>query len=83
METLRKNIYAVSLVDIILHQKIDEAFAVQFILNPDYQLTMEEQQNLHLTRVLYYQKHLDPLKMAHIKKHAPCFYKDIMFDEYI
>jgi hypothetical protein len=81
METLRRNIYAVSLVDIILYQKIDEEFAIQFILNPDYQLTREEQNDIQLSHVLYYQKHLDPLKLCLLEKGNK--YRDIMFDEYI
>ena len=80
METLRKNIYAISLIDIILYQKIDEEFAVQFILNPDYQLTPEES-NIQLSHVLYYQKHLDPLKIELLGKQKSR--RDIVFDEYI
>ena len=80
METLRKNIYAISLIDIILYQKIDEEFAVQFILNPDYQITTEEQNNLQLCHVLYYQKHLDPLKIELLGKQKTRI--DIVFDEY-
>ena len=83
METLRKNIYAISLFDIIIYQKIDEEFAIQFILNPDYQITSEEENNLQLNNVLYYQKHLDPLKLTLLEKHGSFFYKDIAFDEYI
>ena len=83
METLRKNIYAISLVEIMIYQKIDEEFAVQFILNPDYQLTPEES-NIQLSHVLYYQKHLDPLKinLCLLGKHGVAR-RDIVFDEYI
>ena len=41
-ETLKKYIYAVSLVDILKTQKVDADFAVKYLLQSKYQLTREE-----------------------------------------
>ncbi len=42
MPILKKNIYALSLREILETQNIDEKFIVAFILNPDYQLTDDD-----------------------------------------
>lgn len=42
MRILKKNIYALSLREILETQNIDEKFIVAFILNPDYQLTDDD-----------------------------------------
>jgi hypothetical protein len=56
-ETLKKHIYAISLVDILKTQKIDADFAVKYLLQPKYQLTKEES-IITPKIVLHYQKHI-------------------------
>ena len=56
-ETLKKYIYAVSLIDILKTQKIDATFAVRYLLNPNYQLKPEES-ILTPKIVLHYQTHI-------------------------
>jgi hypothetical protein len=43
MNTLKNNIYALSLREILETQEIDEYFIVNYILNKDYQLTKEDE----------------------------------------
>ena len=57
METLKKYIYAISLIDILKTQIIDEDFAFNYILNKNYQLT-EEEEEINIITVLQYQPHL-------------------------
>jgi hypothetical protein len=56
-ETLKQNIYAVRLIDILKTQKIDDTFAVRYILNKNYQLCKEDQ-NITIDTVLFYQPHI-------------------------
>ena len=55
--TLKKHIYAVSLVDILKTQHLDATFVMRYILNKNYQLT-EEEQTINIDMVLKYQTHL-------------------------
>ena len=59
-ETLKQNIYAVKLIDILKTQQIDASFAVRYILNKNYQLHGED--NITEQMVLFYQPHI--LKMS-------------------
>lgn len=54
---IKKNIYALKLIDILKTQKLTARFVVQYILNPIYQLTKEEEQ-LTITDVLFFQPHV-------------------------
>jgi hypothetical protein len=54
--TLKKNIYAVKLIDILKTQIIDINFAVRYILNKKYQLHKED--NITAPLVLKYQPHI-------------------------
>jgi hypothetical protein len=54
--TLKKNIYAVKLIDILKTQIIDINFAVRYILNKKYQLHIED--NITAPLVLKYQPHI-------------------------
>jgi hypothetical protein len=54
--TLKKNIYAVKLIDILKTQTIDLQFAVRYILNKKYQLHKED--NITSPLVLKYQPHI-------------------------
>lgn len=55
-QTLKDNIYAVKLLDILKTQVIDVSFAVRYILNTKYQFHDED--NITSQIVLYYQKHI-------------------------
>lgn len=55
-KTLKENIYAVKLLDIIKTQTIDVNFAVRYILNKKYQLNDDD--NLSAPDVLKYQTHI-------------------------
>lgn len=73
MDILKKYIYKINLWDIIRKQKINEEFAVKYILNPRYQLT-ESEQCIHINDVLFFQPQL--------KKEIIIFYlKKINFDD--
>ena len=56
-QTLKDNIYAVKLFDILKTQIIDVTFAVRYILNKNYQF-LEEDEKITLTDVLFYQPHI-------------------------
>ena len=56
-KTLKENIYAVKLFDILKTQKIDVSFAVRYLLNKKYQLN-EEDNNITAPVVLKYQPHI-------------------------
>jgi hypothetical protein len=56
-QTLKDNIYALNLLDILKTQKLDYTFVVRYILNKNYQLT-EEEEKITIQTVLKYQKHL-------------------------
>ena len=56
-ETLKKNIYAVSLVDILKTQKVDADFAVKYLLQTKYQL-LKEESFITSKIVLHFQPHI-------------------------
>jgi len=58
IKILKENIYALGLINILNTQKIDESFAVNYILNEDFQLT-EEESRLSLHDIIKYQPHLN------------------------
>jgi hypothetical protein len=61
-ETLKKNIYAVKLIDILKTQHIDVSFAVRYILNKKYQLHRED--NITKKMVLFYQPHITKMSLV-------------------
>ena len=61
-QTLKNNIYAVNLIDILKTQHLDITFVVRYILNNKYQLTKEEEE-ITVDTVLKYQKHLSLQKL--------------------
>ena len=61
-ETLKKNIYAVKLIDILKTQQIDVTFAVRYILNKKYQLHSED--NITEQMVLFYQPHISRIRLV-------------------
>jgi len=56
-ETLKSNIYAVKLIDILKTQIIDVTFAVRYILNSNYQ-HLDEELKINANTVLKYQPHI-------------------------
>ena len=56
-ETLKTNIYLVSLVDILKTQILTINFCVKYILNTDFQFTKEEQE-ITIDMVKKYQPHI-------------------------
>ena len=64
-QTLKDNIYAVSLIDILKTQKIDVTFAVRYILNKNYQIN-DKDSIINALIVLHFQPHIthDELQKA-------------------
>jgi hypothetical protein len=56
-ETLKTNIYCVSLIDILKTQKLTADFCVKYILNKKFQLA-DEDQNITIETVKQLQPHL-------------------------
>ena len=57
-ETLKQNIYAVKLLDILKTQTLDISFIVRYILSDLYQLT-EQDKSIDVDLVLKYQSHIN------------------------
>jgi hypothetical protein len=57
LETLKANIYAVSLLDILKTQKLTADFCVKYILNPDFQI-VEQDEVLTIDLVKKLQPHI-------------------------
>jgi len=57
METLARNINSLNLLKIVRLQKLTIQFINDYILNPEYQVTSEEQY-INIDFVLQYQKHI-------------------------
>lgn len=57
-QTLKENIYAVKLIDILKTQTLDISFIVRYILSDLYQLHAEDKA-ISMYTVLRYQKHID------------------------
>jgi len=62
-ETLKTNIYVVSLLDILKSQKLTSGFCVKYILNKDFQFTKEEQE-INIQTIKKYQPHLLDIDMV-------------------
>jgi hypothetical protein len=56
-QTLKDNIYAVKLIDILKTQIIDKTFVVRYILNNKYQF-YDEDTKITTDMVLFYQPHI-------------------------
>lgn len=57
-KTLKENIYAVKLMDILKTQKLDISFIVRYILSDLYQIH-EEEMNISIEDVIKYQPHIN------------------------
>ena len=62
-ETLKTNIYVVSLLDILKSQTLTSEFCVKYILNKDFQFTKEEQE-INIETIKKYQPHLLDIDMV-------------------
>jgi hypothetical protein len=56
-ETLKTNIYVVSLLDILKSQKLTSEFCVKYILNKEFQFSKEEEE-INIQTIKKYQPHL-------------------------
>jgi hypothetical protein len=56
-ETLKANIYVVSLIDVLKTQKLTADFCVKYILNTDFQLR-DEEETITISMVKTYQPHI-------------------------
>ena len=56
-QTLKDNIYAVKLIDVLKTQHIDVTFAVRYLLNDKYYLD-DNDEKITSTMVLFYQPHI-------------------------
>jgi len=62
-KTLKENIYAVKLIDILKTQILDITFIVRYILSDLYQLT-DEDKNINVDMVIKYQPHIQREKLS-------------------
>ena len=68
-ETLKTNIYAVSLMDILKTQRLTADFCVKYILNTDFQLS-DEDQTITIETVKKYQPHIIMLDFVNAQLRA-------------
>ena len=61
-ETLKANIYAVSLLDILKTQKLSADFCVKYILNESFQF-LDEEQLINMDTVKKYQSQLSEMDL--------------------
>lgn len=61
-QTLKDNIYAVKLTDILKTQLLDVTFVVRYILNSKYHLDDKEEPIIH-NMVLKYQPHISRMEL--------------------
>ena len=80
-EQLREYIYAVNLWDILKTQRISEDFAVEFILNKNFQLT-EDEERIGMMDVLNLQRHLSVHKLLELCLVKPKTSRFPNFEEY-
>jgi transposase len=62
-ETLKANIYAVSLLDILKTQKLTAEFCVKYILNENFQLS-DEDQTITIEMIKLYQPHIQNIDLV-------------------
>ena len=73
MQTLKENIYAVSLWDILKTQTITKEFCVKYILNKNYQM-LEEDEKITFKDVLQLQPHIDKRELFYASKKTSSFH---------
>ena len=62
LETLKANIYCVSLWDVLKTQKLDADFCIRYILNPDFQF-LEEDSKITIADVKRLQPHITDIDL--------------------
>ena len=62
---LVENIYSIDLIDLLKTQKIDEEFAVNYILNNNYQLT-DDEEKITMDFIISQQPHLNKEKLLRL-----------------
>lgn len=62
-KTLKENIYAVKLINILKTQTLDITFVVRYILNYNYQL-LDEDKNINIDTVMRYQPHINKMELV-------------------
>ena len=67
LQTLKTNIYFVSLLDILKTQTLTAEFCVKYILNSEFQLT-EEEDKLTIDDVKKWQPHILEIDLINAKK---------------
>ena len=65
MQTLKENIYAVKLIDILKTQILDMSFIVRYILSDLYQFT-DEDRSIDVDMVIKYQPHIQREKLMEL-----------------
>ena len=66
-ETLKTNIYVVSLLDILKSQTLTSEFCVKYILNKNFQFSKEEE-DINIQTIKKYQPHLLDIDNKILKK---------------
>jgi hypothetical protein len=62
-QTLKNNIYALKLIDILKTQTLDVTFIVRYILNGNYQLD-DKEETITADLVLKYQPHISKIELS-------------------
>lgn len=81
MEILKENIFATGLHEILKTHKIDEEFAVNYILNSRFQID-DEEEKITLNYVMKMQPHLNREKLLKLYIIGPTDYDFPNFEEY-
>lgn len=68
-DTLKNNIYSVSLMTVLKTQKLTADFCIKYILNADFQFT-EEDKSITIDMVKQYQPHLSTLDLFYAEIRA-------------
>jgi hypothetical protein len=82
MNVLINNIYLYNLVDILKTQDLTEEFIVNYILNPNYQLTTEEK-SITILDILKYQTKINVSKFMRLYIIGPIDQIKPNFEDYV
>ena len=82
IDALIRNIYLFNLVDILKTQDLTEEFIVNYILNPNYQLTTEEK-SITILDVLKNQKKINENKLMRLYFIGPVKSEKPNFEDYV
>ena len=82
MDVLINNIYLFNLVDILKTQELTEEFIVNYILNPNYQLTNEEK-SITILDILKNQPNINVNKFMRLYLIGPIDQMKPNFEDYV